>query len=376
MEAYLDNAATTRVSQRVLETMIEALQGTYGNPSSLHRVGRAAEDRLSKARKTIGDSIGAEAEEIVFTSGATEGNNHVVRSFIREGAHFITSRIEHPSVLRVMKMAEKRGVRVDYLDVDEEGRIDLEELKGKITKETSLVSIMMVNNETGAINDPSSIGRVIHEASSRAKYHVDAVQGYMKYPIDVRAMNIDFLTISAHKVHGPKGTGFVYMKKGQRLHHLLLGGAQERSLRAGTVNVPSILAFAEGIRAMGGNIEGNLKKVSFLKERMIEELSSIDEMRINSPLRRTSPYILNISIPGMRGETMLHYLSDKGVYVSTGSACSSKDSKDSHVLLALGVEETQIKGSLRFSFSEGTKQEEVLYAAEMLKDAVNFLRRK
>jgi len=376
MEAYLDNAATTRVSQRVLETMIDALQGTYGNPSSLHRVGRAAEDRLSKARKTIGDSIGAEAEEIVFTSGATEGNNHVVRSFIREGAHFITSRIEHPSVLRVMKMAEKRGVRVDYLDVDEEGRIDLEELKSKITKETSLVSIMMVNNETGAINDPFSIGRVIHEASSRAKYHVDAVQGYMKYPIDVRAMNIDFLTISAHKVHGPKGTGFVYMRKGQRLHHLLLGGAQERSLRAGTVNVPSILAFAEGILSMGMNIEENLMKVSFLKERMIEELSSIDEMRINSPLLRTSPYILNISIPGMRGETMLHYLSDKGVYVSTGSACSSKDSKDSHVLLALGVKETQIKGSLRFSFSEGTKQEEVLYAAEMLKDAVNFLRRK
>lgn len=376
MEAYLDNAATTRVSQRVLETMIDALQGTYGNPSSLHRVGRAAEDRLSKARKTIGDSIGAEAEEIVFTSGATEGNNHVVRSFIREGAHFITSRIEHPSVLRVMKMAEKRGVRVDYLDVDEEGRIDLEELKSKITKETSLVSIMMVNNETGAINDPSSIGRVIHEASSRAKYHVDAVQGYMKYPIDVRAMNIDFLTISAHKVHGPKGTGFVYMRKGQRLHHLLLGGAQERSLRAGTVNVPSILAFAEGILSMGTNIEENLMKVSFLKERMIEELSSIDEMRINSPLLRTSPYILNISIPGMRGETMLHYLSDKGVYVSTGSACSSKDSKDSHVLLALGVKETQIKGSLRFSFSEGTKQEEVLYAADMLKDAVNFLRRK
>jgi len=300
----------------------------------------------------------------------------VVRSFIREGAHFITSRIEHPSVLRVMKMAEKRGVRVDYLDVDEEGRIDLEELKSKITKETSLVSIMMVNNETGAINDPFSIGRVIHEASSRAKYHVDAVQGYMKYPIDVRAMNIDFLTISAHKVHGPKGTGFVYMRKGQRLHHLLLGGAQERSLRAGTVNVPSILAFAEGILSMGMNIEENLMKVSFLKERMIEELSSIDEMRINSPLLRTSPYILNISIPGMRGETMLNYLSDKGVYVSTGSACSSKDSKDSHVLLALGVKETQIKGSLRFSFSEGTKQEEVLYAAEMLKDAVNFLRRK
>ena len=215
MEAYLDNAATTKINGKVVEMMTEALLNTYGNPNSLHKVGRDAEDKLESARKIIGDSINADAEEMVFTSCATEGNNHIIKSFIKEGAHFITSKIEHPSVLRTMEYAEKNGVRVDYLSVDEDGKIDLSELKEKITKNTSLVSIMMVNNETGAINNPEAIGKIIREAGGKVKYHVDAVQGYMKYPIDVRKMNIDFLSVSAHKVHGPKGVGFVYIKKGQ-----------------------------------------------------------------------------------------------------------------------------------------------------------------
>ena len=376
MEAYLDNAATTKVNVKVVETMAEALKSTYGNPNSLHKVGRDAEDKLESARKIIGESINADAEEIVFTSCATEGNNHIIKAFVKEGAHFITSKIEHPSVLRTMEYAEKNGVRVDYLSVDEDGKIDLSELKGKITKNTALVSIMMVNNETGAINDPEAIGRIVREAGGKVKYHVDAVQGYMKYPIDVRKMNIDFLSVSAHKVHGPKGVGFVYMKKGQRPISFFLGGAQERGLRAGTVNVPSILGFSEIPALLEGHMDENFERVSLLKKTLIEELTSIKELKINSKLDCTSPYILNISLPGLRGEVMLHYLSDKGVYVSTGSACSSKDTKDSHVLQAIGVREKEIKGSLRLSFSEENTLEEVTYAAGVIKEAVNFLRRK
>lgn len=376
MEVYLDNAATTKINEKVVETMAEALKSTYGNPNSLHKVGRDAEDRLEKARRIISDSVNADAEEIIFTSCATEGNNHIIKSFIKEGAHFITTKIEHPSVLRTMEYAEKCGVRVDYLSVDENGKIDLSELKGKMTKNTSLVSIMMVNNETGALNDPFTIGGIIREAGGRTKFHVDAVQGYMKFPLDVRKMNIDFLTVSAHKVHGPKGVGFVYIKKGQRPTPFFLGGAQERGLRAGTVNVPSILGFAEIPALLEGRMDENREKVTLLKKAMIEELSGVKDLRINSKLDLTSPYILNISLPGLRGEVMLHYLSDKGVYVSTGSACSSKDTKDSHVLIAMGVKEKEIKGSLRFSFSEENTLEEITYAAGVIKEAVNFLRRK
>jgi cysteine desulfurase len=235
---------------------------------------------------------------------------------------------------------------------------------------------MMVNNETGAINDPEAIGIIVREAGGKVKYHVDAVQGYMKYPIDVRKMNIDFLSVSAHKVHGPKGVGFVYMKKGQRPISFFLGGAQERGLRAGTVNVPSILGFSEIPALLEGQMDENFERVSLLKKTLIEELTSIKELKINSKLDCTSPYILNISLPGLRGEVMLHYLSDKGVYVSTGSACSSKDTKDSHVLQAIGVKEKEIKGSLRLSFSEENTLEEITYAAGVIKEAVNFLRRK
>lgn len=376
MEAYLDNAATTKINGKVVEMMTEALLNTYGNPNSLHKVGRDAEDKLESARKIIGDSINADAEEMVFTSCATEGNNHIIKSFIKEGAHFITSKIEHPSVLRTMEYAEKNGVRVDYLSVDEDGKIDLSELKGKITKNTSLVSIIMVNNETGAINNPEAIGKIVREAGGKVKYHVDAVQGYMKYPIDIRKMNIDFLSVSAHKVHGPKGVGFVYIKKGQRPIPFFLGGGQERGLRAGTVNVPSILGFSEIPALLEGRMVENFEKVAALKKAMIEELSSIKELKINSKPDCTSPYILNISLPGLRGEVMLHYLSDKGVYVSTGSACSSKDTKDSHVLQAIGVKEKEIKGSLRLSFCEENTLEEITYAAGTIKEAVNFLRRK
>lgn len=376
MEAYLDNAATTRVKTAVVEVMAEALKNIYGNPNSLHKIGRDAEDALEEARRKIASSIHALGEEILFTSGASEGNNQIVRSFIKEGAHFITTRIEHPSILRVMEYAVTQGVRVDYLSVDECGQINLSELKDKLTKNTSLVSIMMVNNETGAMSDPREIARIIRERSSKAKFHVDAVQGYLKFPVDVKRMDVDFLTVSAHKVHGPKGCGFLYVRKGQRPASLILGGEQEKGMRAGTVNVPSILGLAEAAALTQEEMTRNLHHVLSLKKLLLELLQDIEGLRVNSPMEGNSPYIVSVSIPGMRGEVLLHYLSDKGVYVSTGSACTSKDTKDSHVLLAMGLKDREIKGSIRLSFQEDTTEEEIKYAAESIKGAVKFLRRK
>ena len=376
MKAYLDNAATTQVKPEVIETMTEALKNLYGNPSSIHKIGRDAEDALESARKDIAETIHALGEEIVFTSGASEGNNHIIRSFIKEGAHFITTCIEHPSVLKVMEYAKTQGVHVDFLSVNENGQISLSELEEKLTKNTSLVSVMMVNNETGVLHNPSEIAKIIRSKSRKAKFHMDAVQGYMKYALDVKKMDVDFMTVSAHKVHGPKGCGFIYIRKGQRPDSLLLGGEQERGFRAGTVNVPSILGFREAVKRSDEELEEGFTHVYALKEKMISLLEEIDELKVNSPLESTSPYILSLSIPGMRGEVLLHYLSDKGVYVSTGSACTSKDTKDSHVLLSIGLKDKEIQGSIRLSFQAETTYKEIEYAAEMILDAVKFLRRK
>lgn len=376
MEAYLDNAATTKVKSAVIDVMKDALKNIYGNPNSIHKIGRDAEDALEEARRKIASSIHALSEEILFTSGASEGNNQIVRSFIKEGAHFITSSIEHPSILRVMEYARTQGVKVDFLSVDEAGQINLSELKDKLTKNTSLVSIMMVNNETGAMSDSVEISRIIRERSSKAKFHVDAVQGYLKFPVDVKKMDVDFLTVSAHKVHGPKGVGFLYVRKGQKPLSLIQGGEQERSMRAGTVNVPSILGLASISTQTEEEMRRNLHHVDGLKRLLLQSLEGIDGLMVNSPMEGTSPYIVSLSIPGMRGEVLLHYLSDKGVYVSTGSACTSKDTKDSHVLLAMGLRDREIKGSIRLSFQEDTTEEEINYAAESVKEAVKFLRRK
>lgn len=370
----MDNAATTKMRKASIMAVTEAMENLYGNPSSIHGIGRKAEDALESARRKIAESMGAKAEEVVFTSGATEGNNFIIRSFIKEGAHFITSAVEHPSVLQSMAYAEKMGVTVDYLSVNRFGQINLSELQDKLTKNTALVSIMMVNNEMGVYHDPQEIAKIIRKNSTRAKFHVDAVQGFMKYPVDVHEMDVDYLTVSSHKIHGPKGIGAVYVRKGQKPNSFLLGGEQERGFRAGTVNVPAILGFAEALKSKE-EILSDYHKVQYLKEEMIKELSSIDGILLNSPKEYSSPYILSVSIPGMRGETTLHYLSEQGVYVSTGSACTAKDTKDSHVLVAMGLKKKEIQGSIRLSFEEETSLEEIRFAAEKLKDAVRFLRR-
>lgn len=376
MEAYLDNAATTKPGKEVIERICSSLETIYGNPNSLHKIGRVAEDEVNEARKVIGESINASKDEIIFTASASEGNNQVIRSFIKEGAHFITTKIEHPSVLRTMEYAEKKGVNVSYLGVDSKGRIDVEEFRSLLSKTTTLVSIMMVNNEIGSVNPVEEIGNIMKAAGYRARFHVDAVQGYLKFGIDVKKMNIDFLTTSAHKVHGPKGVGFLYVRKGLKPESLIIGGGQEQSMRAGTVNVPSILGFSETVKIMAPRRAEHYDRILALKKNFMEEISKVPDVRVNSPLENGSPYLLNVSAPFLRAEVLLHYLSEKGVYVSTGSACSSKNTRDSHVLIALGMKDAEIKGSIRITFSAFTTQEETAYALDVLKEAFDFLRRR
>lgn len=331
---------------------------------------------MNEARRIIGESIHASKEEIIFTASASEGNNQVIRSFIKEGAHFITTKIEHPSVLRTMEYAEKNGVRVSYLGVDSEGRIDLEEFRSLLGKTTTLVSIMMVNNEIGSVNPVEEMGGILKVGGYRARFHVDAVQGYLKLPIDVKKMNIDFLTTSAHKVHGPKGVGFLYVRKGLKPDSLILGGGQEQSMRAGTVNVPAILGFSETVKIMAPRRAEHYDRILTLKKTFLEEILKVPDVRVNSPLENGSPYVVNLSAPFLKAEVLLHYLSEKGVSVSTGSACSSKNTRDSHVLIALGLKDAEIKGSIRITFSAFTTQEEIAYALDVLKEAFAFLRRR
>ncbi len=375
MKIYLDNAATTKVRTDVISVMAKAMEDYYGNSSSVHSIGRAAEDALEKSRESLSAIIGGDKDGVIFNSGATEGNNQIIRAYAKPGAHLITSSIEHKSVLLAMKNAQKNGALVDYLGVDENGQISLDELKEKMTKNTALVSIMMVNNETGICTDSKAIGKVIRSISKKAKFHVDAVQSFLKYPIDVKDMDIDFLTVSAHKVHGPKGVGFLYVKKGLKPESLFLGGDHERRMRAGTVNVPGVVAFDYAAKKLNEDQDKNRGHVYELKKALIKGLDAFDGVHINSPLDGSSAYILNVSFDGIRGETFLHYLDEKGIYVATGSACNSKDTKDSHVLEAMHLDKQKLLGSIRFSFDAETTMEEITYTLKIIEEALQFLRR-
>lgn len=374
MEVYLDNAATTRISKKVIGKITYELENTFGNSSSVHSLGRKAEKKVKESREIIKEIINGKDGEIIFNSGASEGNNQVIKNYIKKGAHFITTNIEHASVLASMKYAESKGVDVTYLSVDKNGDINLEDLRDSIRKNTSLVSIMMVNNEVGTINPIKEISKIIKEKSSRAKLHVDGVQGFLKIPIDVQNMGIDYFTASSHKVHGPKGVGLLYFKKIYRLEPLIHGSKHEFNMRAGTVNAPSIIGFKEALIENMNNIDENFAKVSKLQKELIKNLEEVKGFKLNSRSRKSSPYIVSISFSGIRAETLLNYLSGKGVYVSIGSACSSKDSEDSHVLKAMDVPTSLLKGSIRISFSDKSKASEIDYASDKIKEGIRFLR--
>lgn len=380
MEIYLDNAATTKPSRKVIEVVTNSMERYYSNPSSLHKLGLECEKQLDKCREELAKTINCNKDEIYFTSGGSESNNLILRGLSKEGLNIITTPFEHSSVKNTVSYLQKQGVDITYLPLDSKGFINIEELKKSINKNTILVSVIFVNNEIGTIQNLEEIGAAIKSVSSRAKFHVDAVQGYGKFPIDVKKMNIDSLSVSAHKINGPKGIGFCYIKKGILPSPTIIGGQQEKGLRGGTENLPAILGFTTASLDNYPHIMENYNKVYALKKYMIEKLSSeIDDIRINSPLEQNfSPYILNVSFRGVRGEVLLHYLSEENIFVSTGSACTSKSKSGvvgSHVLDVLPLTKCEIEGAVRFSFSATNSKEEIDRTIEVLKNGLNLLRR-
>ncbi|HEX2945785.1 MAG TPA: cysteine desulfurase family protein [Clostridia bacterium] len=373
-EIYLDNSATTRQYDDVTELMADVAANKYGNPSSLHTKGIEAEKLVSSARKEIADSMGAEPREIYFTSGGTESNNLAIRGYLdanpRKGKHIITSKIEHPSVLEVYRHLEEHGYLVDYIGVDENGLMDLQELRNKISAETSLISFILVNNETGTIQQIGRIAAIRDELSPQAVIHADAVQAYGKLRIIPERSGIGLMSVSSHKIHGPKGVGALYSSRRIRIKPLFYGGGQEALLRSGTENVPGIAGFGLAAKLTFEKLEANYEKADLLKKHFIELLASSGlEHRVNSP-EKGSPYVINISFANVRAEVLLHHLEQKGIFISTGSACSSHKNTRSHVLTSMGVPAALTDGAVRFSLSGFNTPQEIEQTVEALKEII------
>ena len=377
MEIYLDNSATTKPYQEVVDKMVLALTTQYGNPSSIHKKGIEVEREIKEIRRNIARSLGAKETEIYFTSGGTECNNTIIRSVAnlnkKTKNHIISTVIEHPSVLNTLKDLEADGFEVTYLPVGKDGKISLEDLKNAIKKETILVSVMHVNNEIGTIQPIEEIGKYLKSLDEKVYFHVDGVQSYAKIKFRPSRYNIDFMSVSGHKLHGPKGIGFMYVKENNRIKPLLTGGGQEIGIRSGTENVPGIYGIGEAVRILNQDLEGTIDKIKGLRDLLKEEiLANIDNVKINSPEDGVC-HVLNVSFRGVRGEVLLHYLEQKEIYVSTGSACSSKK-KGSHVLNAIGLTPDEIEGAIRFSLSDLNTKEEIMQTVEVLKESVSDLR--
>lgn len=381
MLAYFDNSATTRQLDSVTETMVEMMKECWGNPSSLYTAGFEAEKRVKAARKTVAESFGADPSEIVFTSGGTEGDNTAVletaRARRREGKHIITSKVEHPAVLESCRRLEEDGYNVTYIGVDKDCRIDPEEIGKAIREDTVLITVMAVNNETGAVTDLKAVDAVRKAAEKKygktITFHTDAVQGYGK--VALAGCGADLISVSGHKIHGPKGVGALYIKKGVKLPPFVLGGGQERGMRSGTENTPGIAGFAKAVEEMEKNREKSLAKMAELKKMVTEGITAgLDDVRINSP-SGGAPSVLNVSFLGTRGEVLLHTLEQDGISVSTGSACSSNKKGQSHVLRAMGLSDKEIEGAVRISFSPLNTAEEADYLIEKLTAAVKRFRK-
>ena len=377
MEIYLDNSATTKPYQEVVDKMVLALTTQYGNPSSIYKKGIEVEREIKEIRRNIARSLGAKETEIYFTSGGTECNNTIIRSVAKLNKktknHIISTVIEHPSVLNTLKDLEADGFEVTYLPVGKDGKISLEDLKNAIKKETILVSVMHVNNEIGTIQPIEETGKYLKSLDEKVYFHVDGVQSYAKIKFRPSRYNIDFMSVSGHKLHGPKGIGFMYVKENNRIKPLLTGGGQEIGIRSGTENVPGIYGIGEAVRILNQDLEGTIDKIRGLRDLLKEEiLANIDNVKINSPEDGVC-HVLNVSFRGVRGEVLLHYLEQKEIYVSTGSACSSKK-KGSHVLNAIGLTPDEIEGAIRFSLSDLNTKEEIMQTVEVLKESVSDLR--
>ena len=374
MKVYLDNGATTKVDPQVVKAMLPYYSDKYGNASSLHSFGREASKALEESRAIIAKAINAEPEEIFFTSGGTESDNFAIKKIAHsnreKGNHIITSKIEHPAVLNSCKFLESKGFKVTYLAVDKEGFIDLKQLEKSITPQTILVSIMHANNEIGTIQDIEKIGAVCKK--HKVYFHTDAVQSFTKVPIDVKKMNIDLASFSAHKLHGPKGIGALYIRKGTNIQPMMHGGSQERKMRAGTENVASAAGFAKAVSLVNRK---ELAQIQKLRDYLIKKvLSGIPNSKLNGSKTKRLANNANIAFKYVEGEAMLIRMDLAGIAVSTGSACSSKSLQPSHVLLAIGMDPAEAHGTLRFTLSKFTTKKEADYAVGKLEKIIKDLR--
>lgn len=380
MEAYLDNSATTRCLERVTDKMVEVMRADFGNPSSMHTKGVEAEKYIREAKAFFARNLKVQEKEIYFTSGGTESNNLALIGAAmanrRKGNHLITTSLEHASVSSPMKYLEGQGFRVTYLPADESGKIRTEDLKAAICEDTILVSVMYVNNETGAVQPVDETGKLLRESGRDILFHVDAIQAYGKYRIHPKREGIHLLSVSGHKIHGPKGSGLLYVDEKVKIQPILFGGEQQKGLRSGTENVPGIAGIAEAAAACYEDLDGKVERLYQLKERFVEGISRLPEAVVNGEMGRGSaPHIVNVSFPGVRSEVLLHALEDKGVYVSAGSACSSNKPSPSHTLTAMGLPKERVESALRFSFCFETTQEEIDYCLQELSELLPVLRR-
>lgn len=378
---YFDNAATTRASKQVAEKMTEMLCENFGNPASVNKLGLAVEKEIRHTSQILSKGIHCKESEIFYTSGGTEGDNWAIfgtaEGYQRQGKHLITTKIEHPAVKKAVEALEQKGFEVTWLDVDRWGKIDLEQLKNAIRKDTILVSIILINNETGVIQNIEEIGKIIKQKNENTIFHVDAVQAFGKYPIDVQKMKIDLLTMSAHKINGPKGVGMLYKREGLKVKPYILGGGQQQGQRSGTENGAGVAGLGVAAEICFQNMQKNERNVFEIKKTLAEDiLKEIPDTQINGDsLEKSSPYVLNVTFKGVRSETLLHALESKDIFVSAGSACNSKKNTNSPVLTAMGLSPEEIEGAIRFSFCQYNTVEEAKECLAALKEIVPFLRK-
>lgn len=375
MEAYLDNSATTACNPKAAELMVRLLSEDFGNPSSLHTKGMIAEQYLTEAKKKIAKVLKVQEKEILFTSGGTESNNMALigsaMANIRAGKHIITTAIEHASITSPLAFLEEQGFEITYLKVDSCGIISLEELEKAVREDTILVSVMHVNNEIGAVEPIEQIGKIVKQKNPNCIFHVDAIQSFGKFIIHPKKCNIDLLSVSGHKIHGPKGSGILYIKDKTKIKPLILGGGQQKGMRSGTENVPAYAGLGVAVEEIYTDFEEKIKRLYELREYFIEEVLKIDGVSVNGKHNEeAAPHIISVSVKNVRAEVLLHSLEEKGVYVSSGSACSSNKPHLSGTLKNIGLPKDLLDSTVRFSMCVNTTKEELDYALLVMKELV------
>jgi cysteine desulfurase len=380
MEAYLDNSATTACSEKAAEMVMQVLTKDYGNPSSLHNKGIEGENFVRDARRIIAKTLKVKEKEIYFTSGGTESNNLAIVGYAmanqRAGKHIISTPFEHPSVGNPLAFLEEQGFEVSYLHVDRQGHIEIKELEDLIREDTILVSMMHVNNEIGVVLPIEEAGKVIKAKNPKCAFHVDAIQSYGKFKILPERIGVDMLSVSGHKIHGPKGSGFLYVNGKIKIKPEILGGGQEWGLRSGTQNTPAIAGLGVAAAEMYDHLEENREHLFQLRDHFIEEVTKIDGVSVNGPLGHdAAPQIVSVSVQSVRAEVLLHALEDKEIYVSAGSACSSNKPSISKTLQAIHLDPNLLDSTVRFSFSVHTTMEEIDYALDAMRTLIPMLQR-